>query len=146
MNLNRFTEKSQEALREAQSIATRRNQQGVDVEHLMLALVQQSDGLTPSILQAAGGNPAALKERLETEIDRMPQVTSSTGGAEQIYVTPRLNRLLTRAEDEARTLKDEYVSVEHLLLAIADERSTAGKILREQGASRDALMKALQKI
>jgi ATP-dependent Clp protease ATP-binding subunit ClpB len=146
MNLNRFTEKSQEALREAQAIATRRNHQGVDVEHLLLGLLQQSDGLTPSILQAAGANLAVIQERLDGELRRIPQVTGSSGGAEQIYVTPRLNRLLTRADDEARRLKDEYVSVEHLLLVIADERGAAGKILREQGASRDTLMQALQKI
>jgi ATP-dependent Clp protease ATP-binding subunit ClpB len=146
MNLNRFTEKSQEALREAQAIATRRNHQGVDVEHLLLGLLQQTDGLTPSILQAAGANVTVIQERLDLELRRIPQVTGAGGGAEQIYVTPRLNRLLTRAEDEARTLKDEYVSVEHLLLVITDERGAAGRILREQGASRDTLMQALQKI
>ena len=146
MNPNRFTEKSQEALREAQSIATRRNHQGVDVEHLLLALLEQSDGLTPSVLQAAGANLAALKDRLGIELNRIPQVSGPGGAPEQIYVTPRLNRLLTQAEDEARTLKDEYVSVEHVLLAIADERGAAGRILREQGVSRETLMQALQKI
>ena len=146
MNLNRFTEKSQEALREAQAVATRRNHQGVDVEHLLVSLLEQSDGLTPSILEAAGANLTVLKDRLGTELGRIPQVTGTGNAPEQIYVTPRLNRLLTRAEDEARTLKDEYVSVEHLLLVIADERGAAGRILREQGASREALMQALQKI
>src|SRR5207237_10825770 len=102
MNLNRFTEKSQEALREAQSIPTRRNHQGVDVEHLLLGLLQQSDGLTPSILQAAGVNLGVLNDRLEAELGRIPQVTGAGGAPEQMYVTPRLNRLLCRAEGWAR--------------------------------------------
>lgn len=146
MNINRFTEKSQDALREAQSIATRRNQQGVDVEHLLLAMLEQTDGLAPAILQAAGANLPALKQRIGQELDRLPRVTGASGGAEQIYVTPQLNRVLTRAEDEAATLKDEYVSIEHLLLAMLEERGSAAKLLREQGVSREVLMQALQRI
>ena len=146
MNINRFTEKSQDALREAQSIATRRNHQGVDVEHLLLAMLEQTDGLAPAIVQAAGANVAALKQRLNQELDRLPQVSGPTGAPEQIYVTPQLNRTLTRAEDEAGTLKDEYVSIEHLLLAVVEERGRAAQLLREQGVSRESLMAALQKI
>jgi len=146
MNLNRFTEKSQEALREAQSIATRRSHQGVDIEHLLLALLEPADGLAPAILQAAGANVPTLKERVDQELNRLPQVSGPTGAPEQIYVTQRLSQLLTRAEDEAATLKDEYVSIEHILLALTDERGSAGKLLREQGVSREVLMKALQKI
>ncbi|MBP1685195.1 MAG: clpB, partial [Deltaproteobacteria bacterium] len=146
MNINRFTEKSQDALREAQSIATRRNHQGVDVEHLLLAMLEQTDGLAPAIVQAAGANVAALKQRLNQELDRLPQVSGPTGAPEQIYVTPQLNRTLARAEDEAATLKDEYVSIEHLLLAVVEERGRAAQLLREQGVSRESLMAALQKI
>ena len=146
MDINRFTEKSQEALRAAQSLATRRNHQGVDVEHLLLATVQQADGLAPAVLEAAGANVGVLKERLGQELDRLPQVSGPAGTPEQLYVTPRLNRVLTHAEDEAAALKDEYVSIEHLLLAMVDERSGAGKLLGDQGVTRDALMKALQKI
>ena len=146
MNINRFTEKSQDALREAQSLATRRNHQGVDVEHLLLAMLEQADGLAPAILQAAGANVPALKQRVDQELDRLPRVTGPTGAPEQIYITPQLNRVLTRAEDEASTLKDEYVSIEHLLLAMLGERGSAAKLLREQGLSREAFMTALQKI
>ena len=146
MNINRFTEKSQEALREAQSLATRRNHQGVDVEHLLLAMLEQPDGLAPAILQAAGTNVPALKQRVNQELDRLPRVTGPTGAPEQIYITPQLNRVLTRAEDEAGTLKDEYISIEHLLLAMIEERGSAAKLMREQGLSREALMTALQKI
>ena len=146
MNISRFTEKSQEALREAQSLATRRNHQGVDVEHLLLATLQQADGLAPAVLESGGANVAVLKQRLAQELERLPQVSGPAGTPEQLYVTPRLNRVLTRAEDEAATLKDEYVSIEHLLLAIVEDRTGAGKLLREQGITRDALMGALQKI
>src|SRR5262245_13053269 len=118
MNLNRFTEKSQEALREAQSIASRRNHQGVDVEHLLAAIIQPRDGLGAAILQAAGANLAALQERIERELARLPQVTGAGSNPEQIYVTQRLNKVLNGAEDEASKLKDEYVSIEHLLLAM----------------------------
>jgi len=146
MNINRFTEKSQDALREAQTLATRRNHQGVDVEHLLLAMLEQPDGLAPAILQAAGANVPALKERVSQDLDRLPRVTGPAGAPEQIYITPQLNRVLTRAEDEAGTLKDEYISIEHLLLAMLEERGAAAKLMREHGLSREALMTALQKI
>ncbi|HXQ24690.1 MAG TPA: ATP-dependent chaperone ClpB, partial [Candidatus Acidoferrales bacterium] len=116
------------------------------VEHLLLATLEQTDGLAPAIVQTAGANVATLKERVNHELDRLPQVSGPTGAPEQIYVTQRLSRLLTRAEDEAAALKDEYVSIEHLLLAMADERGAAGKLLRDQGIKREALMSALQKI
>jgi len=146
MDINRFTEKSQEALRAAQSLATRRGHQGVDVEHLLLVAVEQTDGLAPAILEAAGANIAALKQRLNQDLDRLPQVSGPSGAPEQIYITPQLNRTLTRAQDEAAALKDEYVSIEHLLLAILEERGAAARLLRNQGVSREALMAALQKI
>ncbi len=146
MDINRFTEKSQEGLRQAQSLATRRHHQGVDVEHLLLALLEQPEGLAASIVQATKGNVALLKERVTAELDRLPQVSGPTGTPEQLYITPRLNRLLTQAEDEASTLKDDYVSIEHLLLAACDDRGAAGRLLKEQGLQRESLMEALQRI
>ena len=146
MNINRFTEKSQDALRQAQDIAARRNHQGIDVEHLLLALLEQSDGLATPILQNAGVAVAALKESLAKELDRVPSVTGPSGGPEQVFITQRLNRLLTQAEDEAAKLKDEFVSVEHLLLATIDERGGAGKLLRQHGLTRERLMEALKKV
>ncbi|GIW42529.1 MAG: chaperone protein ClpB [Candidatus Binatia bacterium] len=146
MDLARFTEKSQEALRAAQGIATRRNHQGIDVEHLLLALLDQPDGLATPILQAAGVNVPLLREGLERELERIPQVTGPAAGPDRVYVTHRLNRVLTKAEDEAKALKDEYVSVEHILLAIADDKEKAGALLRQQGLTREALMQALRKV
>jgi len=145
MNIHRFTEKSQEALRQAQSLATRRSHQGVDLEHLMVALLEQPDGLAAAILKAAKSDGDVLKKRLTAELDRLPQVSSPGGAAEQLYITPRLNRVLTQAESEASTLKDEYVSIEHLLLAACDDRAV-GNVLKELGIERAALMEALQRV
>src|SRR5690242_14027753 len=114
MDFNRFTEKLQEAVRAAQSKAVRYGHQQVDVEHLLAALLEQEGGLTGSILTRAGVPVDALKRRIESELDRMPKVSGPSGGPDQIYVTARLNKLLTAAEDEAKKLKDDYVSVEHV--------------------------------
>ena len=148
MDINRLTEKSQEALREAQSLASRRNHQGVDVEHLLAALLEPADGVVTALLTQTGASAAAVKKGLEQELDRTPQVTGAgaAAGPEQLSVTQRLSRLFTRAEDEARSLKDEYVSVEHLLLAILEEGGKASQVLRANGVSRDTLLGALQKV
>ncbi len=146
MDINRFTEKSQEALRQAQSLAIRRSHQGVDVEHLLMALVDAPEGVVPAILSQAGVAPTALKEDLTRELNRIPQVSGPSGGPEQVYVTQRLARLLTRAEDEARELKDEYVSVEHLLLAMVEDTGAAGRILRKYGLNRERILAAMQKV
>src|ERR1700730_217647 len=98
MNLNRFTEKVQEALRAAQSSAASYNHQQVDVELLLLALLNQKGGLAPSILTKAGAQPNALKSRLENDLARMPKVSGPGVAADQIYVTQKLSKLLTKAE------------------------------------------------
>ncbi|MET0645060.1 MAG: ATP-dependent chaperone ClpB [Pyrinomonadaceae bacterium] len=145
MDINRLTEKAQEALRAAQSEATRLGHQQVDVEHLLLALLAQEGGLAKSILDKAGVDAETVRQRVEAELARLPKVSSTSGGVGDVYITSRLNRLLTQAEDEARKLKDEYVSVEHLLLAMADDKSgAAGRILNESGLTRDRLMQALK--
>src|SRR5579885_2663704 len=110
MDINRFTEKAQEAVRSAQSTAVRYGQQQIDVEHLLAALLEQEGGLAPSILAKAGVNIEALQRRLESELDRLPKVSGPAGAPDQIYISGRLNKLLTNAEDEARKLKDEYIS------------------------------------
>src|SRR5579863_8698054 len=120
MDINRFTEKLQEAIRSAQSKATRYGNQQIDVEHLLSALLEQEGGLAPSILAKAGIQVEPLARRLEAEIEKLPKVSGPSGGPEQVFVTTRLNKLLTVAEDEARQLKDEYISVEHVLLAATD--------------------------
>ena len=103
MDINKLTEKLQEALSSAQSKAVRYSHQQVDVEHLLLALLEQERGLAISILNKANVDLETLRRSIEQELDRMPKVTGPTGEPGQVYVTGRLNRLFTQAEDEART-------------------------------------------
>src|SRR5215469_14285972 len=146
MNLNRFTEKAQEALARAQAAAVSRQNQGVDVEHLLAALIEDDQGLASSILKLAGVNAAELKQKLDAELAKIPRVSGAGADAGQVYVTQRLGRVLARAEQEAGKLKDEYVSVEHVLIAILDEPGAASKILRESGLTHDKLMAVLKRV
>src|SRR4051812_43685153 len=146
MDMNRFTEKSQEALAAAQRLAARFNHQQMDVEHLLLALLDQERGLTSSLLAKAEVSAEALKLEVQRELERLPRVSGSGADTGQIGVTSRLNRLLSQAESEAKKLKDDFISVEHLLLALTDDGGTAGKTLKKFGLSRDRLMRALQEV
>ncbi len=146
MDFSRLTEKSQEALRQAQSIAIGYGHQQVDVEHLLLAMLEQEGGFAPSILQRADVPVKALEARLRQEIEKLPKVSGSGVRADQVYITTRLSRLFTAAEEQAKRLKDEYVSIEHLLLAAAEDQGMAGRLLREFGLTRDRLMKALAEV
>jgi ATP-dependent Clp protease ATP-binding subunit ClpB len=147
MDLNRLTEKSQEALRHAQALATRRNHQAVDVEHLLAALLEEPEGLAAAFLAACNIAPSAAREQIEKELNRVPQVSGPGTDAQQVYMTQRLSRVLTQAEDEAKSLKDEYVSIEHLLLAIlAEKTGAAGRALQSLGLTRAKLMDALKKV
>src|ERR1019366_261604 len=105
MDFNRFTEKLQEGLHTAQSLATQRGQQQLEVEHLLVALLEQEGGLAPSIFLKSDVKPEAVHRRLMQDLDRMPRVSGSPATMEQIYVTPRLQQLLTKAEAEAKRLK-----------------------------------------
>jgi ATP-dependent Clp protease ATP-binding subunit ClpB len=146
MDINRFTEKLQEAIRASQSKAIGYGHQQLDVEHVLLSLLEQEGGLAPSILAKAGVPVDALRTRLEQELDRMPKVSGPSGPPDQVYVTGRLNRLFATAEDEAKKLKDEYISVEHVLLAILDDNGASGRLIKEFGVSRDRLMQALRDV
>jgi ATP-dependent Clp protease ATP-binding subunit ClpB len=146
MDFNRFTEKAQEALAGAQRLSMRFGQQQVEVEHLLLSLLDQDQGLAPAILQKAEVSVEALKLKVQRELERLPRVSGGSDSGDGIRVSGRLNRLLMQAEDEAKPLKDEYVSVEHLLLALLDDGGSAGRILKEFGVQRDRLMKALQEV
>ena len=146
MDINRFTDKVQEAVRSAQSKAVRYGNQQIDVEHLLAALLEQEGGLAPSILIKADVKLESLHRRLEQELERLPKVSGPAASPDQVFVTQRLQKLFTQAEDEARRLKDDYISVEHILLTIADDKGPAGRLLNEFGATRDRLMKALQEV
>jgi ATP-dependent Clp protease ATP-binding subunit ClpB len=146
MDINRFTEKAREALAAAQQNAVRNGHQQLDVEHLFQALLEQEGGLTLSILSKAGADLNSIKRRLQRSLEKLPRVTTGSGGPEQVYPTSRLTRLLDQAENEAKRFQDEYVSVEHLLLAMTDDGGAAGHILKESGLTREQLMKALQEV
>src|SRR6266545_2012770 len=140
MRLEKLTTKSQEALQQAQGLADKRNHQAIDVEHLLFALLGQKDGVVLSLLQKLGVPLGSLTERLQKALDRLPQVTGAGG---QTYITPRLKKVIESAEGEAEALKDEYVSTEHLLLALVRDSGESGKILKELGTSRDKILSAL---
>jgi ATP-dependent Clp protease ATP-binding subunit ClpB len=142
MDLNRMTIKLQEALQAASGHAMRRSHQGIDVEHLLLALLEQDRGLATSLLEAAGVSAAAVTQAAEQALGKLPQVQGSGGGPGQLHVTSRLSQVLARAEQEMQALKDEYLSVEHVLLAMVDE----GGIFRRLGVTRDRLLSALQQV
>ena len=146
MDINRFTQKAQEAISSAQTKAARYSHQQVDVEHLLATLLDQENGLATSILSKSGINVDSFKRRLEQELERMPKVSQGGGAPDQIYITGRLNRLLAQAEEEAKKIKDEYISVEHLLLAMTDDGGSAGRLLKEFGITREKLAGALKDI
>ncbi|OYT63560.1 ATP-dependent chaperone ClpB, partial [Methanosarcinales archaeon ex4484_138] len=142
MRFDRFTLKAQEAVQEAQNIVLENDQQQLDVEHLMLALLEQSEGVVLSILQKLGANTAAIKKATFEEIQKRPQVSGA--GAGELYLTPRFNQVIDSAFDQMEELQDQYVSTEHLLLAISGESDgAASAILRGEGVTRDAILKAL---
>ncbi|MFG2888003.1 ATP-dependent chaperone ClpB [Streptomyces sp. NPDC048248] len=148
MDMNRLTQKSQEALQEAQGTAVRLGQTEVDGEHLLMALIDQEEGLVPRLLEHAGADTPALRSALEAELARKPKVTGPGATPGQVFVTQRLAQLLDTAEQEAKRLKDEYVSVEHLVLALVGEGSAtaAGRVLKEHGVTKDAFLSALTRV
>ncbi len=146
VRLERFTERSQDALQYAQELAQSHNNSQIEPEHLLLALLEQKESLTEIILSQMGVDVSALSEKLKDEISLLPRVTT-TGQAPQVYLSPALGNVLAQAEKEAKALKDEYVSVEHLLIAISEAKETkAGALLRELNVTKDRIYQALTKI
>jgi ATP-dependent Clp protease ATP-binding subunit ClpB len=145
---NRLTQKSQEALHDAQTKALRFGHTEVDGEHLLLALLDQPDGLVPRLLEHVAADPTKLRAEVEAELEHRPRVSGPGAAPGQVFVTQRLSRLLDTADQEARRLKDEYVSVEHLVTALLDEgaETAAGRLLRGQGVTRDGFLQALTRI
>ena len=146
MDINRFTQKAQEAISAAQTKAASYGHQQLDVEHLLASLLEQEGGLASSILGKLSIHMDGLKRRIEHELERMPKVSQLAGAANQIYITSRLNGFLAHADEEARKLKDEYISIEHILLAMTDDSGAAGRIFKEFGITREQLARALKEI
>ncbi len=148
MDVNKFTQKSQEAIQNAQNIAVRYGHVELDVEDLLLALLEQDDGLIPRVFARMDVPVGPVLSEVERELERRPKVSGPGAEAGKVYVTQRFNKLLLRAKEETARLKDEYVSVEHLLFAMMDEgKSTpAGRILSQFNVSRERVLAALTAI
>ena len=144
----KLTQKTQEAIQSAQQTALRYSHQAVDVPHLLHALLTQENGLVPSILEKAGANAASVIAAVESALDRMPRVSGQSAESGKIYVSQEFQTLMVKAEDHARRLKDEYVSVEHLLLAMldGDKRSETARILQKAGLDTASVLAALKEV
>ncbi|MBI4734693.1 MAG: ATP-dependent chaperone ClpB [candidate division NC10 bacterium] len=141
MRFDQFTVKAQDVIQIAQKTAEEMQHQAIDVEHLLLSLVEQPEGILVPLLQKVGASPKQIAASLRQELGKLPKVY----GPAQVYVSPRLNEVFKRAQEEAGRLKDEYISVEHLLLGILDESSgVALQVLRSSGVTKDAVYAALQ--
>jgi ATP-dependent Clp protease ATP-binding subunit ClpB len=142
MDMNRMTIKLQEALQTASSHAARRSHQGIDVEHLLLALVEQERGLASSLLEQAGVSAPSVRQAVEQALAKLPQVQGAGASPGQLHVASRLSQVLTNAEDEQRALKDDYLSVEHVILAMVHE----GGVFKKLGLTKERLLGALQQV
>ncbi|HEY8746028.1 MAG TPA: Clp protease N-terminal domain-containing protein, partial [Chloroflexota bacterium] len=144
MNMNKLTEKAQEAVQTAQRLAEEHRNTQLEPEHLLTALASQEDGVVPAVLDRLGVSPTTLLQQVRSVIDGMARASGDT----QLYLSSATNRVFTAAEKEAERLKDDYVSTEHLLLALADtsEKSQAGRLLRNAGVTRERVYEALQEV
>ena len=141
MKLETFTIKAQEALRDAQEFARRRDHQGVDIDHLSIILIEQKDGMVTPILQKIGADPKLIKARIEDRLASMPSVKGARN-----FLSDRLIRMIDHAEDVAKGRKDDFTSTEHLLIAITDEAEAAGDTFKSYGVTHDKVVAALDEL
>ena len=145
MNLNQFTQKSVEAVQAAQQMASARQNQQIEQEHLLLALLEQKEGLIPQLMQKAGVDATSLRQKLTAAVERLPQVSGS--GAGQMYLSRDLEQALNEAEKIAREMHDEYTSVEHLMLGLFEKTDdTLRSLFREAGLTKEKFMAALRQV
>src|SRR4051794_37363520 len=142
VNMNKLTEKAQEALVAAQRLAEDRHNTQLEPEHLLVTLVQQQDGVVPAVLEKLGVPARTIAQQAETAVGALAHAASQT----QLYVSPAFRQLYEAAQQEAERLKDEYISTEHFLLGLADGAGQAGQILKRAGVSRDRIYQALQEV
>src|SRR6266498_3319996 len=143
MDVNAFTHRAQEALAGAQRLALAGDHQRVEPEHLLTALLSDPEGIVFPLVRRAGADPGALKARASETLGRVPKVY---GPDQEVVLSPQTARLIERARREASALGDQYVSTEHLLLALAEGSNQAAKLLNEAGVSREAILAALQQV
>jgi len=143
LRFDKFTIKSQELIQQAQNLASEHSHQGIEPEHLLLAMLSEPEGLAKSLLRKLGVSPNAVAQEITLALSRLPKVR----GSGEIYISPRSKAVLDAAISEASKMKDEYVSIEHIFLSIADEKTgEASKNLKKQGITRDAILKVLMDI
>jgi ATP-dependent Clp protease ATP-binding subunit ClpC len=147
MRFDRFTERAQEAAQRAAEIIQRYGHNQIDTEHILLALIEQPGGVIPQILENLNINAQALADRIDQTLRSTPKANIFGGGAGQIFITPRVKRIIDLANEEANRLKDEYISTEHIFLAILTERNTpAARILESAGLTRERVYDAIQQL
>ena len=145
MRFDKFTLKVQEAIQEAQGLAGQSGHQALDVEHLLVSFLKHPEGIVPDILKKLGADPGRIEREISKVLERLPRIEGAAAG--QTYMTPRLNRVLDASISEAARLTDEYVSAEHVLVAMADEKEgPLAKILTAHGITKDAIFKVLVEI
>ena len=141
-----MTERVQDALNAAYSKALSEHNPQTAPEHLLAALLEQDGGITPEIVREAGADPRALEQRVSEAIGQLPRLTGAGADSAHVTVSPELTRLFAQADSEAKQLQDDYISVEHLLLALAQSGGATGKLLRDSGLTRDKLLQALREV
>lgn len=147
MDLNRFTNKAREAIAAAQHLAARYHHQQIEPEHLLLSLLEQEEGLAQRLLSKAGLNGDEIKNSLHLYLAKQPKIYAGEGTAENIYLSPRVARILEGAKEEAASFKDDFISVEHLLLSILErDKGEASRLLKLRGLHRNNLLQALQSV
>jgi ATP-dependent Clp protease ATP-binding subunit ClpC len=147
MRFDRFTERAQEAAQRAAEIIQRYSHNQIDTEHILLALIEQPQGVIPQILDILKVDTQALVERLDYVLRTSPKANIFGGGAGQIFITPRVKRIIDLANEEANKLKDDYISTEHIFLAIMSEKSTpAARLLEGAGVTRERVYEAIQQL
>ena len=145
MRFDRFTERAQDAAARAYEIVQRYQHTQVDTEHIFLALLEQNDGAVPQLLDELTIDVAAMRDRLDAELRNSPKVAVYGGGVGQIFYTPRVRTVLELAQGEANRLKDEFISTEHIFLAILSERNTpASRILQQFGITRERVLDGIK--
>ena len=150
MRFDRFTERAQDAAMRAYEILQRYQHSQADTEHLFLALLEQTDGLVPQILETLGVDPELVRDRIDNVLQSSPKTSAPETGpmnVGQVYITPRLKRVLDLSNEEANRLDDEYISTEHIFLAICSERGTpTARILQEVDITRERVLEAIKEI
>ncbi|HET92197.1 MAG TPA: AAA family ATPase [Chloroflexi bacterium] len=148
MRLDRFTERAQDAAQRALEIMTRYGHTQIDIEHILLALMEQPEGVIPQLLEHLGADMDLIQQRVDDVLKASPKVgIYGGGGVGQVFITPRVKRVLDLANDEANRLKDDYISTEHLFLAIASERNTpVARILLENGVTKTRIYDAVKEV